>query len=85
MTEGLFEPGGKNSSMRFVFVLISVGVFITLMALCLYITLAAIHKTVIKEWVEIGAFLTSLAAMITGIGWNKVQQKKLENNERSDQ
>lgn len=75
----IISEKAKLSSMRFVFVLVGTGVFLCLLSVCFYIVYCAVREIQITEFAEIGAFVTSLAAIITGAGWNKSQQKKYEN------
>lgn len=77
--DDMISENRKLSSMRFVFVLMGIAVFLCLLSLSLYIVVYAIRGEQITTFAEIGAFVTSLAAIITGAGWNKAQQKKAEN------
>jgi len=74
----ILESNNKQSSMRFVFILTAICVFLFMISLCLYIVISAIKGNQINDFAGISLVITSLAAMITGMGWNKVQQKKVE-------
>lgn len=71
----------KNSAMRFSLVLTSIGVFIVLMTVCFYIIMLTIHKEPI-QWSNMSVFFGGVAAILTGVGWNKTKQKELEIHEK---
>jgi len=75
---------GALSSMRFSFILISLGVFILLVAAAFYIVLSALRPEALGEpsWEAIGVFAIGLGGIITGVGYTKTKQKEIERNER---
>jgi len=77
--KGLLEEKGKTSSMRFSFIMISIGVFIILLSLGIYIVMCAFKPELGEpKWQAIGIFAVGIAGVVTGTGYNKAQQKKIE-------
>jgi len=68
------------SSMRFSFILVSIGAFVLLCSAAFYIAASALNPEQLGEpsWEAIGIFSVGIAGVLTGIGYTKVQQKKLE-------
>ena len=78
---GLLSSNGGPSSIRFSLILTSIGIFILLLAAALYITVAAFSPEMEQpSWEAIGVFAVGIASVVTGIGYTKVQQKKVELN-----
>ncbi len=78
---GLLDANGGPSSIRFSLILTSIGIFILLLAAALYIVVAAFKPEMEQpSWEAIGIFAVGIASVITGIGYTKVQQKKVELN-----
>ncbi len=78
---GLLTSNGRTSSMRFSLVLISIGIFILLLATATYIIISAIRPEMEQpKWESIGVFIAGVALPVAGIGYSKVQQKKFESN-----
>lgn len=76
---GLLSSTGSISSMRFSLILISIGVFMLMLAASVYIVAAAITPEMDEpSWASIGGFAVGMATVVTGIGYTKVQQKKIE-------
>ena len=76
---GLLESGGKTSSMRVSFLLITIGAVILMAATAVYISASAFNEIIPEpDWKEIGIFAVGLASVITGAGYNKMKQKKIE-------
>lgn len=71
----------KNSAMRFSFTIISIGIFIVLLAIVGHIVMKTLGGATI-EWTQIGVFVGGLAALLTGSGWNKTRQKEIEIHEK---
>ena len=75
----LSGSNGTSSSMRFTFILVVVGAFILMISAAIYIVVSAFNSLVEQpEWTAIGIFAIGIAGIITGAGYNKVQQKKVE-------
>lgn len=74
---------GAPSSMRFSFILTSIGVFILLCATAFYVVLSALHPEDLGEpsWEAVGVFCIGLGGIITGAGYTKTKQKEIEKNE----
>ena len=70
----------KNSAMRFSLVITTIGVFIVLVAVSFYIVVQTLNKEANVEWASMSVFFGGLAAILTGVGWNKVKQKETETN-----
>ena len=51
-----------------------------MMSAAIYIIVAAFKGTEQPDWTAIGVFAIGIAGIITGVGWNKVNQKKVEIN-----
>ena len=67
--------------MRFTFILVVIGAFLLMLAAATYIVVAALNSAIPEpSWTEIGIFAIGVAGIITGVGYNKVQQKKVEVN-----
>jgi len=79
----LSGENGAPSSMRFSFILVSVGVFILLCAAAFYLVLSALRPEALGEpsWEAIGVFCIGLGGIITGAGWSKTKQKEIERHE----
>lgn len=78
---GLLSSVGGISSMRFSLILISIGVFLLMLAASVYIVVAALTPEMDEpSWAAIGGFAVGMATVVTGIGYSKVQQKKVELN-----
>jgi uncharacterized membrane protein len=78
---GLLNSEEGSSSMRFTLILTVVGAFLLMVAAAVYIVAAALVSTIAEpSWTEIGIFGVGIASIITGVGYNKVQQKKVEVN-----
>jgi len=69
----------KNSAMRFSFIMTSLAIFITFMAIAFYIVMKTLHKEE-PDWATMGVFAGGIAAVLTGAGWNKTRQKEIEAN-----
>ena len=71
------------SSMRFSFILMSVGIFILMMAAAFYIIQCTRFPEELGEpsWEAIGVFAIGLGGIITGAGYTKTKQKEIERNE----
>ena len=41
-------------------------------------------KGVEPEWTSMSVFAIGMAGVLTGVGWNKTQQKKLENGNKDN-
>lgn len=74
---GLLSENGQTSSMRFHLVLTSVGVFIILLSIAFFIIKRALGD-VDPNWTEMSIFAIGIAGVLTGVGWNKTTQKKIE-------
>jgi uncharacterized membrane protein YidH (DUF202 family) len=78
---GLLDANGGPSSIRFSLILTSIGIFILLLAAAFYIVVAAFSPEMEQpSWEAIGIFAVGIATVVTGIGYTKVQQKKVEMN-----
>ena len=74
----LSENGNGNaSSMRFHLILTSLGVFIILLSVAFFIIKRALGD-VEPNWTEMSVFAIGMAGVLTGVGWNKTVQKKIE-------
>ena len=71
----------KQSAMRFSLVVTTIGVFVVLMSVSFYIVMQTLDKTQ-PEWASMSVFFGGVAAVITGVGWNKTKQKEIEINEK---
>ena len=81
MSAGLLDANGGPSSIRFSLILTSIGIFILLLAAAFYIVVAAFNPEMEQpSWEAIGIFAVGIASVVTGIGYTKVQQKKVEMN-----
>jgi len=69
----------KDSAMRFSLVITSLAMFITFMAIAFYIVMKTIDKQE-PDWATMGVFAGGIAAVLTGVGWNKTKQKEIEEN-----
>lgn len=67
--------------MRFSLVMTTIGVFIVLSSVSFYIVLQTINESEV-EWAAMSVFFGGLAAILTGVGWNKTKQKEVEVNEK---
>jgi len=80
--KGLLTSDGKTSSMRFSFILISIGIFVLMISVAFYIIISALKSEPVEpSWEAIGVFVAGIALPVIGAGYNKVQQKKVETNE----
>ena len=78
---GLLNSENGGSSMRFSLILTVVGAFLLMVAAAVYIIAAATNAAIAEpNWSEIGIFAIGIASIITGVVYNKVQQKKVELN-----
>ena len=71
----------KGSAMRFSLTVISIAIAVVLLAIVAYIVLKAVAGEE-PAWAELGVFVTGLAALLTGSGWNKTKQKEIEVHEK---
>ena len=71
----------KNSAMRFSLVMTSLAIFVTFMAIAFYIVMKTIQKEE-PDWATMGVFAGGIAAVLTGVGWNKTKQKEIEIHEK---
>jgi len=67
----------KGSAMRFSLTLTSIGIFVIFLAIAFYVVMRAIGGEE-PEWTAMSVFAIGLAGVLTGAGWNKTQQKKIE-------
>lgn len=84
MSKGLLSgEKGALSSMRFSFILMSIGVFILMLAAAFYIIQCTRFPDKLGEpsWEAIGVFAIGLGGIITGAGYTKTKQKEIERNE----
>ena len=65
--------------MRLNFLLVALACTLILVAVAVYIFCFAFKTVQITEWTNMGVFCAGIAAVITGLAWQKVQQKKVEN------
>ena len=78
---GLLKSDGGTSSMRFSLILVVIGAFILMLAAAIYIVASALNPQIPEpQWAAIGAYAIGIAGIVTGLGWTKVQQKKVEVN-----
>jgi len=84
---GLLDSKNGSSSMRFSLMMGTIGVFILMVAVATYIIIKGFQTgaSLEGEWSQMGFFALGLATMLTGMGWTKVQQKKLELNGASNE
>jgi hypothetical protein len=80
----LQDNAGNISSMRVSLILITIGILFIFAAVSVYIVLFALNPKDVPAppWAEMGAFLAGVAGVITGAGWNKVKQKRIENENK---
>jgi len=71
----------KSSAMRFSLVMTSMATFVTFMAISFYIVMKTIQKEE-PDWATMGVFAGGIAAVLTGVGWNKTKQKEIEIHEK---
>lgn len=83
MMKEILSEGGRQSSMRFHLVLVSIGILAILLAVGFYVVMAAIHQQEPK-WPELSIFAVGVGGIIVGAGYNKTSQKKLELNSRNE-
>ena len=69
----------KNSAMRFSLVMTSLAIFVNFMAIAFYIIMKATCEEE-PDWATMGVFAGGIAAVLTGVGWNKTKQKQIEVN-----
>ena len=74
------KENSEQSSIRLALILLTYSIVLILLSMSAYILILGINKIEITKWAEMGIFATGLATIVTGIAWNKVQQKKIENN-----
>jgi hypothetical protein len=74
----------KNSAMRFSLVVISLAVCIVLLTVSFYIVMKTLNGEE-PDWSTLGVFAGGIAAIMTGVGWNKTRQKEIESYEYEDE
>ena len=67
----------KNSAMRFNLVITSLAIFITFISIAFHIVMKTIDGLE-PDWATMGVFAGGIAAVLTGVGWNKTKQKEIE-------
>ena len=78
---GLLTSNGGTSSMRFSLILVVIGAFILMLAAAVYIVVSALNSNIPEpQWAAIGAYAIGIASIVTGLGYTKVLQKKVEVN-----
>lgn len=81
--KNMLNEGTEESSMRFAFLLFCLGVFLILLSIAFYIVRFAIgYKQ--PDWSGISLLVGGLGAAITAFAWQKVSQKKVENNKNKE-
>ena len=80
--------GTKQSSMRLGFVMAFIGGLYILIMVGRYIKMFADKTVELNNWTEMGLFVAGVGAMMTGVAYMKVAQKKTEveqeNNKKND-
>lgn len=75
----LNDDKGNPSSMRLYFILTGMGAILNMVAVAIYIIRRAWMDVGVTGWTEMGIFFVGVASVLTGVAWQKVQQKKVEN------
>jgi len=78
MIKEIISSTSIYSSMRVGYLLVMIACVIILLSLPAYIVILAIKGIQITAWSEMGIFATGIAAIVTGAGWVKAKQKKIE-------
>ena len=81
MITDFLKSNSPLSSLRLGMTAIIIGSVTILISMSIYILYFGFNKIEISRWTDMGIFLGGLATLITGVLYNKVQQKKLEINE----
>lgn len=73
----LKDKTGKISTMRVSLFLLVIAAVIILLSIAFYIIVKGFEGGV-DNWSGMGVFVISVGGLITGISWQKKEQKKLE-------
>ena len=78
MIKKLLSSTSVYSSMRFGFLLVIIACVIILLSIPAYVIILAVKGIQITAWENMGIFVIGVATIITGSGWMKAKQKKIE-------
>jgi len=78
MIKKLLSSTSVYSSMRFGYLLVILACTIILLSMPIYFIILASKGIQITTWQNMGVFVFGVASVITGSGWIKTKQKKIE-------